>query len=337
VFTAYNLPSKLFSHVTLRSWDPLSSAFPIKAWTYALQRWAFVGAARRFMRKHSSDAWVTRDPAMIDALQHVVHGPWFLELHDAPDAQPARWNRIKHTVSGYLVITHALRDKLVALGVPHNRIHVSADGFDPAEFKSLPDGSAARKALKLPSQAFVVIYTGGLYPWKGVDLVVSAWAQTPATHHLVIVGGPDGDRARIQSLVSADVKDRVHILPMMPRAESLALLPAADVGLLSSAPTSDIGRLYTSPLKQFEYLAAGLPVLASDVPSSHELLTADVARFYTPDEKGFVNAVTSLASDHAWRKQAAAYAPPFVAPYTWEARAKGMLQFIERLTPRATV
>ncbi|HWQ99435.1 MAG TPA: glycosyltransferase [Candidatus Methylomirabilis sp.] len=323
VFRAYGLPERLFAHVMLRAWDPLTSAPSfVKAAAYGLQRWAFVRAARQWVRSQQADAWYTRDPAMVDALGGTVAGPWALELHDAPNNDPARWARIRDRVQRFVVISNGLKQKLIELGVPAFRVCVAHDGYDPALFRTAGDRHAERTRLGIPDDAFVAIYTGSFYPWKGTDLVVRAWTRTNPTAHLVMLGGPDADRKRIAALIDPSALGRVHILSTVERSRTIAMLAIADVGLLTSSPTHAIGRDYTSPLKQFEYLAAGLPVLASDVPSSHEVLEARVARYYEPTEAGFASALASVLNDNAWRETVRVAAASVVAPYTWEARAR---------------
>lgn len=329
VFQSYGLPKGLFAHVTLRSWDPLTPApAPLKAVAYALQRWAFVRSLVAWAREQKADAWYTRDPAMVDALYGTVTGPWFLELHDAPDNDPDRWERIRGRVAGFVAISNGLKDKLAALGIPSSNICVAHDGYDPALFATPGDGRAERAALGIPDDAFVAIYTGSFYPWKGMDLAVRAWDRTDASAHLILVGGPDADRKRIAALVGSRATGRVHTLPTVDRVRAIAMLAAADVALLTSSLEQPIGRVYTSPLKQFEYLAAGLPILASDVPSSHEVLDKRVARFFEPTEHGFASALEAVRRDVAWRDTARQAARNVVTPYTWEARARLVEQCI---------
>jgi glycosyltransferase involved in cell wall biosynthesis len=329
ISSVYGIPQGLFHHLTLRAWDPLTSWKGMKKLAYALQRWAFTRALRKWARTQTAEVWMTRDTAMIDALRGVVRGSWILEHHDVPTA--TRWKRIASRVIGNVAISNGLAEALKGMGIPADRLTVAHDGYDPDEFHAPMLREDARHELGVPPNAFVVMYTGSFYAWKGVDLVVRAWAKTDANAHLVLIGGPDADRKRIESLIPDEAKDRVHLFPTQPRAKSLSLLSAADAGLLSSSPSSSIGKLYTSPLKQFEYLAAGLPLLASDVPSSHEILDNNVALFYPPTEQGVVQAVADLTARADWRAEAHKTAPSIAAPHTWEARTRDILRFITSL------
>jgi glycosyltransferase involved in cell wall biosynthesis len=327
----YGLPHELVHHRRLTCWDPLSGKFPIKALAYVLQRWSFTRVLRAWARKQTADVWYTRDPAMIDALYGVVNGPWILECHDAPDAHPPRWKRIQSLVKGFVAISNGMAAKLRALGVEDGLIHVAPDGYDTQEFAGLISRDESRQALGIPSEAVVTLYVGSLYPWKGVDLAVGAWDGTPDTHHLVVIGGPDADYERLKKRIPQSVRSRVHILPTMPRVDVMRWYPAADIALLTSSPQHRIAREYTSPIKQFEYLAAGIPVLASDVPSSHEILNASVARFFTPTRELFLSALQSMIADREWRATASQAAKVLVQPYSWERRSMGIAEFLNTL------
>jgi glycosyltransferase involved in cell wall biosynthesis len=325
VFEAFGIADRPFRHVTLPVIDPLAWAwFPLKKIAYVIQRWSFARVVSRWASSAAADVWYTRDPAMVDVLLRVAKGRWALELHDTPDSNPSRWMRIKGSVSRFVVISKGLQARLVKLGIPADRITVAHDGYDPKEFEAMKTREEARKALGVPMDAFVAIYAGTFYPWKGIDLLVKAWKDTPENAHLVLIGGPDGDRDRIKSLVAPAAKHRIHFKPMMPRRYAVPLFSAADVGLLTTSPEFEIGHSYTSPLKLFEYLAAGLPVIASDVPSSHEILMDDVALFYPSTASGVVASIKKAMDDHAWRENAARLAPFRAAPYTWEARIRAI-------------
>lgn len=334
VFSFFNLPAKQFHHVLLRSWDPLSSWKIGKRLAYVSQRWSFTRALRKWASSRSFDAWYTRDPAMIDALRGVVSGPWFLELHDDPAADSARWQRILPSVTGFIAISEGVRDRLQELGIPAELIHLAPDGYDPKEFNYLMPRNEARNFLNLAhlsDEDIVAMYTGSFYPWKGVELAIEAWRLTPSHWHLLLIGGPPQDCERIRkfiSLMDKAVQKRIHLRSWISRRSLFPSYRAADVALLLSSPKYDLASRFTSPLKQFEYLAAGLPILASDVSSSHEILDENVARFFKPTRDGFLSALEDIGKDSEWRDRAAKIAPKFVQPFAWEKRANLIVTWI---------
>src|SRR5512133_2262586 len=262
VFEFFHWSKELFTHVRISCWDPLTwMPMKLKGIGYVLQRSSFIRHVRRFIKHHQSDVWYTRDLAMVDALIDSTQGRWFVELHDEPTMNMDRWNRVKNRVTGYVVISQGLRLRLIELGISADIIMVAPDGFEPREYERLQSSVDLRHQYHVPQDAFVVFYQGSFYPWKGVDDIIRLWNRTDASAHLVLMGGPAYEQARIEALIPKDARDRIHIIPTLPRVEGISTQPIGDIGLLASSPDQKIAHSYTSPLKQFEYLAAGLPIL----------------------------------------------------------------------------
>lgn len=330
VFRFFGLPDLLFRHERIASWDPLTKRIhPFKSIEYFLQRASFIRKARAFVRSHSTDVWYTRDLTMVDSFIGYSNRPWFVELHDEPATNMARWNRVKDSITGFIVISSGLRDRLIELGVASNRIMLAPDGFEPHEFDSMGSRIELRRKYGIPEHAFVLFYQGSFYPWKGVDGIVRCWSETELNAHLVLMGGPADERKRIMRLIPIEAADRIHVIPTLPRKEGISTHAIGDIGLLASSPEQKVGHSYTSPLKLFEYLAAGLPILASDVPSSRDVLTEEVARFFGKGEASFLESFASVRTDSEWIKLASDRARSFVEPYSWERRTRAILQFIE--------
>jgi glycosyltransferase involved in cell wall biosynthesis len=78
-------------------------------------------------------------------------------------------------------------------------------------------------------------------------------------------------------------------------------------------------------------MAAGLPILASDVPSSHEALNPAIASFYNSTEQGFLDKLNQVMEDAVWRRAASSTTLQIVKRYAWEARARRIAEFIEQI------
>ena len=123
-------------------------------------------------------------------------------------------------------------------------------------YADLPERGEARRALGLPESATVVAYAGGLLPWKGVDLLVDAARRLPELL-FVVAGGMDADVARLRER-GGDLPN-VRIAGFQPPERVPLLLAAADLGVVPNRSQPAISARYTSPLKVFEAMAAGLP------------------------------------------------------------------------------
>ena len=180
-------------------------------------------------------------------------------------------------------------------------------------------------AVNAVNTGFTAAYAGHLYPWKGVDVFVRALSMAPGVHGLIVGGHPsEPDLERITRLVrDLGLETRVTTTGLVPPAEVMGRLQTASVLVLPNT-ASAISERYTSPLKLFEYLTLGRPIVASDLPSIREVLTdGRSALLVAPgDPSALAGAFGRLRSDAtlgaALGAEAAALAPRF----TWDARAE---------------
>jgi glycosyltransferase involved in cell wall biosynthesis len=170
-----------------------------------------------------------------------------------------------------------------------------------------------------------VLYAGQLYPWKGVDVLVAALADHPEAR-LVILGGLAGeaDFDRVQRLaLSRGLGARVEMpgtLPQARVAEELRRAAVVAVPFLRTAMTER----HTSPLKAFEAMAAGRPIVASDLPSSREVLKDGETALLVPpgDAAALGAAIGALLGDPARAERLARAAFAAAPAYSWDARAR---------------
>jgi glycosyltransferase involved in cell wall biosynthesis len=223
--------------------------------------------------------------------------------------------RVWARAAGYVTITQVLADELTARFGPRPRVFVVPDG--------LPDAWAHRVPDAIPSGPPVVGYAGHLYPWKGVDTLVRAIALTTGVRALIVGGHPDeSDHARVARLArDLGVEDRITITGLVPPAAVADHLAAATILALPNS-LSAISARYTSPLKLFEYLALGRPIVASDLPSFREVLGPETAVLVPPDDPAaWAGAFSALAADPARAAALAATARALAPAYTWGQRA----------------
>jgi glycosyltransferase involved in cell wall biosynthesis len=162
-----------------------------------------------------------------------------------------------------MAVSSYLRDELVReFGVPADRIEVVPNAADPAVFD--PVAALARPAkTPLPEgpDAALVGFVGGFYPWHGLGLLVDAFLAVapkfPQARLLLIGDGPmrQNIEARIAEL---GLQDRVLMPGRIAHAELAPYVARFAVGVM---PDSN---LYGSPMKIFEYMAMGVPVLGPD-------------------------------------------------------------------------
>ncbi|MGE3909824.1 MAG: glycosyltransferase family 4 protein [Chloroflexota bacterium] len=318
----------------------------ITNWSYAL---ACVADVLRLRQRPK--AILTRDPRlawMFLRTQPLHQRPVVYEVHEIFSTRP-RENRSLEpaTIQGVADRTRALEtsvfseaDLLLPLTqacgdiieysyrVPADRIAVVPDATVP------PTGPLPPR----PPDAREVVYAGQLYPWKGVDTLLEAMALLPEAR-LTVYGGrgahdPDLEAARALT-EQLYVGDRVTFAGFVPHAVVRQRISGAGVAVLP-LPDNLMARYFTSPLKLFDYMAAGVPIVASDLPTVQEVLAdGDNALLVPPeDPSAMAAAIRRLLVNPGLADRLRRTAYQQVQAYTWDARAARILEALGRL-PRA--
>jgi len=246
-----------------------------------------------------------------DDYVHVPHAAHLIER-----AKLGRADRIT-TVSA------ALRDHLVAThGIDASRFVVNHNGADCERFHPDLDVSAVR-AKYAPNDEALIGFVGSFHPWHGIDLlqaVISGLASARA--RFVTIGG--GDRsAGFRSWLDANGHaERVSMLGSIDHEQIPVHVGAFDIALIAGA------NFYVSPLKLFEYMAAGRAIVApADPPIVEVLNDEEDALLFPPGDAGSAaDCIRRLIDDRELRTRLGSNARrKAVAEYTWRHNAERVL------------
>jgi glycosyltransferase involved in cell wall biosynthesis len=235
------------------------------------------------------------------------------------------------------VVTAVLADMVAERGVDRARIFVTHNGVQPELYDYAPEArERARVALNLPVDSGTVFGFVGFYrDWHRLDLVLEALAGPALSHaRLVLVGEGPAHEALASKARELGIDARVHFAG--PRAHDTIpkLLPAFDVALVPAINP------YASPLKLFEYMAAGLATVAPDQPNLREVLQQDRnALLVTPsDGASLRSALERLSSDEALRLRlgARARADVLERDLTWRGNAHAVVEVAGELLRERT-
>ena len=305
----------------------LEGLFPIQ-WLPSHHRRLFPWKAVWRARRLGADliyAW----PLQSAALGLMVGIPAMLELHDFPTGRAGPlWLWLFHMFPGrkrFLPITEALRR---ALRLPDGLTVTAPDGVDLERYRSLPGPESARGILSLPV-APTVLCTGHLYTGRGTELFLKLAKKFPRVS-FVWVGGRPADVKTWEQHSSGLAN--VSFIGFVPNERIPLYQSAADVLLMPyqrSVATSSGGNTaeICSPMKMFEYMAAGRAILSSDLPVLHEVLDGTMAIFCPLDDDGaWESALGKLLGDENRRKTLGQHARLAVEQYSWVRRAQRVLE-----------
>lgn len=247
-----------------------------------------------------------------------VRAPLVYEVHSKPSfLRTFIARRVKKVVA----ISKALQSDYVAAGVSRYQIVIASDAVDENFFEGISNKNALRKELCLPLKQEVVLYAGHLYPRKGAATLAAAARYLPNTL-FAFVGGTRHDVTQFRAKWGGIENIRIegHVAhPLVPK-----FLRAADVLVLPNSGLNTDSALYTSPMKLFEYMLSGVPIVASDVPALREVLGDESACFVKPDNPvALAEGIKKALSPHGVR--CASKAHELAQLYTWNNRAKIIL------------
>jgi glycosyltransferase involved in cell wall biosynthesis len=202
----------------------------------------------------------------------------------------------------------AISDVLLERLAPTGSAAVMPNGLEPAEWRSPEPPSWLQ-----PDGRPLLVYVGTLD--TRLDLGVLARLAEELSEARIVLAGPAGDRGHIAGLRRYA---NVELRPPMPRADVAGLLSIADVGLVPHVHSRLTAGM--SPLKLYEYLAAGLPVAATDLPPMRGV---DERVTLVPEGGDFTAAVrAALAAGRAGEGERLA----FVAANSWRGRHERMVE-----------
>jgi teichuronic acid biosynthesis glycosyltransferase TuaC len=220
--------------------------------------------------------------------------------------------------AGLITVCQALKDVLVDLGVPSERVSVLRNGVDLALFRPV-ERESARKALGLTKPTLLSV--GHLIERKGHHLVIEALADLPGMTLLIAGDGPE--RPALQRLVERHgLGDRVRLLGSVPHDRLPQIYGAADALILASSREGWANVL-------LEAMACGTPVVASNVWGTPEVVADPAAGTLAAERtpRGIADGVRRLFQALPDRAATRAYAEQF----SWDSTTQGQLDLFRKV------
>ncbi len=268
--------------------------------------------------RENYDIYYTRDEhiayILIKKNKNVI-----FECHRFSNKKKAFYPHLRKIVA----ISDGLKEDLVKNGVKESNIFVARDGVDLAEFAIDVSKKDARIKTGLPPDKKIAMYTGHLFEWKGAGVLLET-ARQCREFLFVFIGGTDYDINKFKK--RAEGFDNVLILGHKLHKEIPVFLKASDILVLPNSAQEEISKFYTSPLKLFEYMASGRPIVASNLPSIAEVLNEKNSVLVKPDnEEALAEGIKKMLSDSVLSTNLARKALEDVQEYTWQKRADKIL------------
>ena len=296
----------------------------------------FLSALYACGKKENFDLMLTRDLIFAWFATKAFGIPTVYDAHHPPVNWAAEriissFSRSKNLL-GMSFNSRGLHDIYFCLGITGQNPIVAPNGFEQEAFDGDHDISSLRERLGLPLERKIVCYCGNTYRGRGLEILARAAAQMPEVEFL-IVGGRERDNALWREMARQEGAANFRMEGFVRQQEVPSYLLASDVLVMpySSKVTirdgTEAGK-FTSPLKLFEYMAAGKPIVATGVPSVLEILSLGENSIVTPpdDEGEFVRALGLVLADSELCARISESARSDAAEYTWEKRVEKIIE-----------
>jgi len=293
------------------------------SFSFLLRTFSFLCAARIYLFFRRFEILCTREQFAGIFFRKVVY-----ELHYLPKKislfHKINWRKAK----ALIVITRFIKDQLIQWGIKADKILVAGDAVDLEEFSLTISKEEARQSLALPPERKIILYTGSffMHNWKGVDVLLKSVSYVSDEYLFVFVGGNEKEIEQVKKEYN---QNNLLFVGQKPHKEIPHYLKAADVLVLPNKKGSDHSEKFTSPLKLFEYMAAGRPIVASDLPTIREVLNEGNVIFVVPNSpEDLASGINKILQDNSLAEKISRQALEDVQQYSWKNRARKIRDFI---------
>jgi len=337
LFGYYNLADN-FRVKKIRSFDPVFLFGFFEKWYIKFQASFFIISLFFYLlfKKNKSDClFYTRDEYLLPLLEFFSRkAVW--ECHALP-GHLKFYRRYIIKCAAVITLTKKIKEELIDSGVDGEKTSVSPDAVDLKIFAIDLDKEEARRKLNLPADRIILGYTGSLKTKgmdKGLNDIIKALKLLRADNDKIILAAVGGNSKDIEyyklAAEEAGVSPNCLFIDKVKQSRLAIYQKAFDV-LLMPFPNIKHYAYYMSPLKMFEYLASGRPIISSDLPSIREVLNETNCLFCRPGDPADLAAkIKLILRDNDLVDKITRQALLDVKKYSWEKRAENIIKFISQ-------
>jgi glycosyltransferase involved in cell wall biosynthesis/putative flippase GtrA len=292
---------------------------------FTVQRVSFFIRLLLYALTDKADFFYTREPELIALLP--ARKSKFVELHHLYGLGTFGKFFLSRC-TGIITITKALREDVARIfDVPPSKMHVAPSGVDLTKFRDGATKEEVRRALGITTTNPIALYIGSLETWKGYETFLKASKFLEDTVSCVVIGGTENQVSTLRQEYP-----NVFFLGFLPQQLVSRSAQVADVLVAPNSEKELISARHTSPLKVFEYMASGIPIVASAITSIEEILSPKNAVLVEPDNpEALAYGISVVTQDHSLAQSIARQAKEDVVQYTWSVRTEKILGYMRMI------
>ncbi|MEG3934896.1 glycosyltransferase family 4 protein [Microcoleus sp. T3_B1] len=228
-----------------------------------------------------------------------------------------------------VTVADTVRDSMIKNGMPSEKVITLHNGFNHLFLARQTEAAQNwRKQLLEDDRQHLAVYAGGLYPFKGVDMLVDVAKELPLVQ-FAIAGGDSSQVTAYQQLAKSQQVNNIKFLGYLPQNQLASLLQAADV--LTHPHCLTEAATFTSPLKFFDYMASGTPIVATEIASLMEFKSGNIAATWCePDNPHqFAQSIRDCLTKYPRKSEGYAETMDFVKQFSWENRIQKIMGYVD--------
>lgn len=228
-----------------------------------------------------------------------------------------------------IVTTKAAKISYINKGIPESRIIVLPNGVDVERFNKV---NITEQKFEVEGRDILtpdVTYCGSLQHGKGIDQLIDAAALLKDAKFM-IVGGTNAQISKYKSLLKSRNIDNVFFSGHVSQSQVPQFLARSRVLVLPNTTNATAhSPEYTSPMKMFDYMASGKPIVASDMPIFHEILRHKHNAFFVAPDSGkeLANGIQYLLDNPELARLIGKNALADVKDYSWQIRVAKVIEW----------
>jgi len=321
IFSYYNIKNKF--KITKIPYFDLTAKGSGKL-NFIMRTFSFIFFAKLFMLFKKYGILYLRTP-----LIGLFFNNFFLEVHELPSHLKNWHKKVFKKAEKIIVLTAFLKKELVKCGVAESKILIAPDGVNLGEFNIKLSKEKVRKKLLLPIDKKIIIYSGNInfHEWKGADILLESSKYLNGIDVFYILIG--GNKPKFSEIKKNYPLENLKLIEHQPHEKIPLYLRAADILVLPNKKGNANSERYTSPLKLFEYMASGNPIVASNLPSIREILNKTNAVMVEPNSpEKLASGIKMVLENNELAKKISTQALLDVKNYTWQKRAEKIMKSI---------
>lgn len=183
-----------------------------------------------------------------------------------------------------------------------------------------------RKMFSWEGPSRIFLYQGGWNKGRGLELLINTFKNTPKEFKLVIIGGGVLEETLNNLIQKSNLQNRVKLLGFVPQNILFAYTKSADVGINLLEPFN-LSKAMASPNKLFEYIHAGIPIIASQTKENKIVFDEfDIGLLVENNKESILNALNYFL-EKVHLKEKTKYHPLAQRKYQWESQVKILEKF----------